>query len=273
LTESAFGSKPRTAQSEVKAGQEPQGSLDKAGPTLAVTKRRNKASYSTGPRWAVTNWDNLEARYRASRATGAVRKRLKAAKDADLSNLGERLQSAQLHYQERVERDAVRDRARERAADDFERYKAALEAFHSREIEAIAGEVAAEARPASRRDPYSRRSLKATLSPTEQRTWEAVRKILTRPSKGTGKRKRGPSLEALAVQVLFKRNKRIGILIRRLILEGERLPAIAHQQGTTPQALMKQFRHALASVQKAIDGAKTQRRTTHKCPQKPPFIG
>jgi hypothetical protein len=250
LSEYAFGFEPRKSPSKVIDWPEPRGSVDSTCPRLDVPKFRSKVAYPSEPTWAA-NWDDLITRYKDNGATGAVRQALWAAREADLRSLREGLETA--------------------GAEDSLRYERAWKAFHPHWIERIAIEVAADAQPASRSDPYSRRSLKASLSPGEQRTWEAVRKILTRPSKSSGKRKRRPSREKLAVQELFKRNKRHEILIRHLIVEGERLPAIAHQQGTTPQALMKQFRNALARVQKAIDGAKQNDEPPLSVLRKPPY--
>jgi hypothetical protein len=230
------------------------------------------------PKWAYENWRILLAFYKGEcGATDAVLRALKRARAADLSDLVERRKSAKEHATRKAKRDAAEaetpteeNRAHARAAEAFARYEAAEKAFHCRWIAFLAIEVAERAKPNSRRDPYSHRSVKTLLSAGEQRTWEALRKLQKRPSKSTGKRKRGPSREARAFDQWRACNKEHATLIQQVVVEGERLPAIAHLQATTPGAILERLCAALAGVQAALGNAKRKPPALLKCPQKLP---
>ena len=187
MTESAFGSEPRST-SEVTDRPEPRGSFSKrADPKPNVPKFRKRARYLKSVPWAVANWDDLIRRYRSEyEVRGKILEALMQALEDDLDELVEGL---------------PRDRAR---------YETAWQELHPRWIEQLATGAVAAARAAAAEAREARSSsIKTLLDPTEWHTRERVRKLRERTSKSTGKRERGPSREKRALEEWCTRNERL----------------------------------------------------------------
>jgi hypothetical protein len=186
LTESAFGSEPRTT-SEVTDWPEPQGGSNKrADPKPNVPKFRKRARYLKSVPWAVANWDDLIRRYRSEYGVrGKVLEALMQVLEDDLDQLVEGLPH------------------------DRDPYETDWQELHPRWIEQLATEAVAAARAAAAEAREARpSSIKTSLDPTEWCTWERVRKLRERKSQSTGQRKRGPSREKRALEEWCAHNER-----------------------------------------------------------------
>jgi hypothetical protein len=195
LTESSFGSEPRTSPSNITDGPELRGSLP-----------------DKDTDWVLENWRRVNSQYKDDyRPPRAVKDALEDAAWDDSHDIHESLRSCP---------------DENRAA-----CEAAWKAFHGGWAELRAIEVAEQA---LKRERHARRSSKSTLNDVERRTSDTVRKLRTRKSKSTGKRKRRPSREYIAFQQWCDQNEP------------------RYRDASTRQELKR----ALGEIKKALDDAK-----------------
>lgn len=108
----------------------------------------------------------------------------------------------------------------------------------------------------TKRNPGSQRSILASMTKRQQRTWQSYRKLRRRPSRGTGKRQRSPSEVALAASAWENANPIQAAILQELVVQGRPLAEVALGRGVSNGAVLERLRMALDSLQDAIDAAK-----------------
>lgn len=134
--------------------------------------------------------------------------------------------------------------------------QAAWTAYHPTWLGHEVARIRNECQPKLRQHPASTRSLLASLTDRQRRTYEAYRKLKTRKPRGTGARSRGPSRTALAVEQWEAAYPTQSSMLRAIIVGSEPMQFVARQHAMTTGAMSEAFRLAMAQMQDAIDASK-----------------
>ena len=186
---------------------------------------------SRAPGWAKHNWWAAE---RALKRAGAKDKIIRLVAHAKISDLVSLVECLRLVPSAR----------------------SPWELWHPAWVAAEVARLAADHGSRSKRDPGSERSILASLTDRQQRTWQSHRKQSARPSRGTGQRKRNPSKQRLAIRAWESTHADDAKLLRGLIVEKERIAWLAREAGLSHGALLDRLRLVLDGLQDAIDQAK-----------------
>jgi hypothetical protein len=139
---------------------------------LIVTERHFwHKTHPLAPKWARRNWDSEIRRYKALRVTYRVLRALRQAKADDATDIHWTLKAPE-------PRTATRE---------------AWQTYHRQWVAAECARIAEEAQAPSREEPFSRYGIANSLPDAERQTWDAYRKLVTRPTGGTGQRNRSSS--------------------------------------------------------------------------------
>jgi hypothetical protein len=233
---------------------------------LSLTAWRKKSDRA--PYWAVDNWQaEIKAR-KVAVCSDETWRALKRGAVSDVNCLAEDFNPRPAKGNKaQVTPSEAEERTKHRA-----RLMDAWKGFHPTWVADQAAAVVRETQPVDdKSDPFSGRSVRASLSVEQQKTWEVYRKLTRRKSGGTGRRKKGLSQEAIALRKWENRNRKGALVLGLFIAEAQPIGYVVRECGfPSTHGAVKAIASALNSLRVAVMRSKKGSIANLKCPRQLP---